>query len=139
MMYRDQVFLHVYSYPSAGLRNSAYAKRYRQFTGYHVLDVLRSDSLLYPYLFEIQYKFEILGTDGVPVNAPNVKAAQSAARDHRFRRLQSDTITIEYKCNSAGEPIEATDVILDRPNYFQKGRRDVMGEFQVQEVPWALQ
>lgn len=135
MLYRDRVYLHVYSYPSAGLQNSAYAKRYRQFTDYEVLDVVKSNSLLHPYLFEIQYNFEILSTDGVPVTIPNVKAARAAARDHRFRRIRSDTIRLEYRCDRDGDPVQSTPTILERPNYFQKGTKDVMGEFQVQEVP----
>lgn len=135
MMYRNRVFLHSYSYPSAGLQSFAYTKRYREFKDFEIVDIVKSESLLRPYRISIRYNFDIVGTDGVHVTRLNPKAAQLAAQDHRFRRFRSDSIVLDYDCDQDGEPLSAALPNLARPNYFEVGKKDVMGEFRVEPVP----
>ncbi len=120
MIYRNKVYDHIYFDEDNGVRTDVLMKYYRNFHDMEVLDVKRTDSLLYPVEFEIRYDFDMLGTKEV-AGPPNTltELAKSVKNDNAFQLYISDSLVRTYRCGETGECAVMNPDSLPRPNYWE--------------------
>lgn len=120
MIYRNKVYDHVYIDEDNGVRTDILMKYYRSFRAAEVVDVKRTDSLLFPVEFIIQYDYDLIGTGmeaGLP--ATMAKAAKKVKNDTAFQVYSSESLTRQYRCDSAGDCDILDPDLLPRPNYWE--------------------
>ncbi len=120
MIYRNKVYDHVYVDEDNGVRTDILMKYYRNFRGAEVLDLKRTDSLLYPLEFVIRYDFDMLGTRteaGLPTTM--AETAKKVKNDNSFRVYASDSLVRQYRCDASGEHDQSIAELLPRPNYWE--------------------
>lgn len=120
MIYRNRVCDHVYTSQDRGIRTDMVMKFYRNFRNAEVVDVKRTDSLLYPVEFVIRYDFDSLGTQGEAASYTNLaQAAKKVKNDNVFKVFASDSMVLTYECNALGECDTAIPEFLPRPNFWE--------------------
>ena len=117
MMYRNIPMRHQIQNPATLLIDTGWAKVYRRFSGFEVKDVLRSDSLLTPVLYEIEYQYDIFATQFRKERDGD--ALEETKKDKVYEPLYSDVLNVKYGCNEFGELINPNLEFLPRPNYYQ--------------------
>lgn len=132
MLYRNQAYYYEYTMP--GMTTGAYAKLYRQFTGYEIVDIERSDSLLRPLTFTVSYRFDLIGTEAISVQQENAKSARAAKSDHSYRLYTSGDVVQRYTCTEDGSLAGPAPVPLERPNYWETGNKRSVGDMSMHEV-----
>ena len=133
LVYRDKMYYYGFEIPGIGVSHGAYAKMYRQFTGYELVDITYSDSLFHPILFAIEFNYDILLSEPVYVERENRKDAQNAYINKNYHFHRSDKVRRTYSCDEKGSPQQPLPPPLERPNYWDKGtKRD--GNFYMKEV-----
>lgn len=117
LMYRNIPMRHRIQNPATLMIDTGWTKVYRRFSGFEVKDVLRSDSLLSPVLYEIEFKYDIFATqfrkegDG--------SALEETKMDKVYEPLYSDVLNVKYGCNEEGELMNPDLGFLPRPNYYR--------------------
>lgn len=138
MIYRNRTFAHIMVDKSGGPPQYAYAKLYRQFRDFRVLDVVRTDSVLRPIRFEIAYDFDLIGTKAIKLDKLDPKAIKTAVSDRHLVKLSSDILIRTYDCDAAGMPVSHDESVLDRPNYWEPFVRSTgAGMLAVQDISGA--
>ena len=138
LIYRDKMYYYGYQNSVATVSHGAYAKMYREFTGYEVLDITHSDSLFHPILFTIEFNCDILVTEPVFVEWESRKDAQNAHTNKNYLFQRSDTIRRTYTCDEKGSPQEPLPPPLERPNYWDTGTPTKFELFTMKEVTGIL-
>ena len=116
LVYRSRVQLFETENPVFLNKIGVYMKLHRNFKGYRLIDIVRSESLMFPIVFEIEYEFDLLATKEHSMNAPNAKKLAKKERDlrvlgnYRFSRL--------YRCDIAGNVAWGTGQFLPRPDLY---------------------
>ena len=105
LVYRSLATLHETRLPVIGSKVGVYLKIYREFTGYEVVDLVRSNSVLYPIDIVIRFDFDVLTTEVRGMSEPD--AQKHAQADYRFRVFRQDSITQRYHCDSEGNTVDA--------------------------------
>lgn len=128
MVYRNHVFIHVFQL-QAGTNVPTYLfmKLYRSFSGYEVVDIEKTSSVLRPIKFTIRYDADRIGTRDIKASKENQEALQQAERDKAFMARDKESITRQYYCDAQGNVIEAPSPILPRPNFWIKDGKDPFG------------
>lgn len=120
MIYRNKVYDHVYFDEDNGVRTDILMKYYRNFRDSEVLDVKRTDSLLHPVEFEIQYNFDMLGTKGeAGLPKTMTEVAKRVKNDNAFQVHAALSLVRTYRCSEAGECDVLNPDLLVRPNYWE--------------------
>lgn len=119
MIYRNKVWGHVYTNEDNGNRNEIVMKYYRNFLRTEVVDVKRTDSLLYPVEFIIRYDFDYLGTQGENANYSTLaQVANNVKKDNAFQVIASDSLVRQYRCDGNAECDTIVPDLLPRPNFW---------------------
>jgi len=117
LLYRNIPIRHRITNPGTMHFDFGWVKLYRRFSDFEVKDVRRSDSLLTPIIFEVEYDYELFGTR---FNRESEGPALAKTReDIVFEVRHSDTVTVFYGCNESGVMVNSDQEYLPRPNYFQ--------------------
>lgn len=133
LAFRDKLYYYGFEMPATNISHGAYAKMYRQFTGYELLDISNSDSLFHPILFTIEFKYDILVSEPVFVEREGRKDAQAANINKNYYFHRSDKALRIYPCDEKGSPQLPLPPPLDRPNYWDTGTKQ-MEVFSLHEV-----
>lgn len=103
-----------------------YTKCYREFTGAKVLDIYRSESLVYPITYRIRFSFNLYATERF--HAELEGAADLAEAATEFELIQSSWLDRRYPCGLDGEYNGGLPPTPPHHNYFG-------GEFTVPPSP----
>lgn len=133
LAFRDKMYYYGLEIPDTIISHGAYAKMYRQFTGYELVDITYSDSLFHPILFTIDFKYDILVSEPVFVERESRADAQAANINKNYRFHRSDKVRRTYACDEKGSPQEPLPPPLERPNYWDKGTKQ-LEVFTMKEV-----
>ncbi len=133
LVYRNKMYYYGFEIPSSNISHGAYAKMYREFTGYELVDITHSDSLFHPILFAIEFNYDILLSEPVFVERENRKDAQNAYINKNYHFHRSDNVRRTYLCDEKGSPRQPLPPPLARPNYWDKGTKQ-LGNFHMKEV-----
>ena len=104
LVYRSNAELHETRLPVIGSKVGVYVKMYREFTGYEVVDIVRSNSVLYPVEIAIRFDFDVLATEVRGSGEPD--AQRHAQADYRFRVFRQDSVRRRYRCDLEGNPVD---------------------------------
>lgn len=126
MMYRNKVTLHEITIPASGNISRVKVKMYREFTGYEVVDIYRSDSVLAPIVYEIKYQYNLYSTPAR--NSANKVEYELAEHDTKFFLDGQYAITRRYPCAPNGEYAGTLPPLPPRPDFFAKGADPEAGE-----------
>ena len=133
LVYRNKMYYYGFEIPGINLSHGAYAKMYRQFTSYEVVDITSSDSLLQPILFVIEFNYDILLSEPVFVEQENREDALTAYINKNYHFHRGDKVRRTYSCDEKGSPQQPLPPPLERPNYWDKGTKQ-LGTFDMKEV-----
>jgi hypothetical protein len=138
MVYRNKVFIHSLDLPNATIGSTnLYMKLYRRFTGYQVVDIEKTNSVLRPIKFVIRYTVERVGTRELRGRVGDSTPLEQAEHDGAFLVRDRDTVLREYFCNGQGEVLEMPSPILERPNFWIKNGVRPFGNTWVDD-PYSL-
>jgi hypothetical protein len=101
-----------------------WVKQYRHYRSYEIADIYRSDSYLYPIVYEIHYLYDYLHTARREIlQTPNAK--EVAMKDQDFRISQSGALIRRYRCDADGNYIGDLPEFPPRPTFefYPTGRR----------------
>lgn len=124
LVYRNQVETQEFVLPVVGSRTGTVIKMYREFTGYEVIDVVRSDSLLCPIEIAVRYDFDMLGTQPRSFGAPDAETL--TRNDFEFDVLWQGNLAHVYQCDREGELLGAL-LELPRANFYERGATGASG------------
>lgn len=127
LVYRSNAELHETVLPMIGSKVGVYVKMYREYTGYEVVDIVRSDSVLYPIEIAIRFDFDVLATEVRGMGEPD--AQTHAQADYRFRVFRQDSVRRRYRCDPEGNPV---DILPELP------RLKFYGDVSAMNVPGPL-
>jgi hypothetical protein len=99
--YRDMSRLHRHGQNPFMPDLGVYAKTYREYTGYELADIRRTDSLLRPYEYVVTYEFDVLSTEGRTSQSGN--SPELSRRDAEFEALRKGAHTLRYRCAPTGD------------------------------------
>lgn len=116
LIYRSRVQLYETEDPVFSNKIGVYMKLHRNFTGYRLIDIVRSESLMFPIVIEIQYDFDLLATKTHPMKAPNAKELAKGERD--LRVLGHYSFLRLYRCGVDGNVVEGAGQFLPRPDLY---------------------
>lgn len=133
LAFRDKLYYYGLEIPGTYVSHGAYAKMYRQFTGYELVDITFSDSLFHPILFTIEFKYDILVSEPVFVKHEGRADAQTADTNKTYHFHRSDMARRTYSCDEKGSPQEPLPPPLERPNYWDTGTKELK-VFSMNEV-----
>lgn len=119
LIYRNKTFRYSFESRQVDLSGSAFGKMYRQFTGFEIMDIVHSDSLLLPLVIDIEFSYDLLGTKVIPVDAKKPQNAKIAQSDHDFRLVAQKTIQLQYDWDEQGNVIGPELDFLARPNHYE--------------------
>jgi hypothetical protein len=121
MIYRMRTYEHTLILLDEGeTKESVFLKYYRQFTGYEVLEVERTTSLLRPVRYTIRFDFDLIGTNAFDSKRKSVEPIRQAIQDRYFVKYSSDSLVRTYECDAAGDPTSTYSPVLERPNYYDE-------------------
>lgn len=132
LMYRNKTYYHEFFYAGVGIQGGAYAKLYRQFTDYTLIDITHSDSLLRPITFAYEFTYDLIGTDPVVIGYQDPKSAREAHANQDFHFYRTGTVKRRYDCDENGEPLGDLPLPPPRPNYWDNGKSS-MQQFSIEE------
>lgn len=121
MLYRNVVESQTPAYDQLPSSLGAWVKIYRNFEGYEVKDIIRSDSYLSPIEYEIEYRYTIMSTR--PVMSLGAEGAQSAIKNSFFDPVADRTVVYTYKCDAWGNAVGDLPKLLDRVNYYTRDNK----------------
>lgn len=116
MVYRNIPEVHRYSSPATLTPESGWVKVYRRISSFEVNDVRRTDSVLHPVIYEVDYKYDVFGT--LYRNNRIINALELSRSDSQFAIRYSGVIKHTYQCDTNGDLVKNTGLILTRPNFF---------------------
>jgi len=108
-----------------------WVKQYRHFQSYEIQDIYRSDSYLYPIVYEIHYIYDYLSTSIRDITIEK-NAKELALNDNSFASKHpylfindSGRLVRRYRCNANGDYIEDLPELPPRSKYefYSKGER----------------
>ena len=117
LMYRSRVQLYESEDPVFLNKFGVYMKLHRNFKGYRLIDIVRSESLMFPIVFEIRYEFDLLGTKEHSMDARNAKELAKEERD--LRVLGNYGFSRLYRCDAAGNVVGGAGQFLPRPDLYE--------------------
>jgi len=103
-----------------------YTKCYREFTDAQVLDIYRSESLVYPVTYRIRFSFNLYATERVHVELEGARERAEAATE--FELIQTSWVDRRYPCSLDGTYSGGLLPAPPHHNYFG-------GEFAVPPSP----
>ena len=117
LVYRNQTETQETILPIIGSRVGATIKMYREFTGYEIVDILRTNSMLYPIEIVVRYDYDVLTTKVRGLGTPDAVSVTDA--DHEFDTRWKGSFTHRYKCDGDGTPLGET-LELPRVNFYSR-------------------
>jgi hypothetical protein len=102
--------------PATLIKEAGWVKVYRRFSSYTVNDIRRSESLLHPVIYDVDYHYDVFGTRFR--NIKDKDALSETQRDSAFALQYSDTLRRAYHCDEDGNLLENVPPLPTRPNYF---------------------
>lgn len=94
LMYRDTVYRHTFRTADTGDEYEVYAKVYRRYSGFELLDLKRSESQSKELSFRIRFNSEILTSEAR--YARDAGSLEGTRRDSAFDMLGGDAIVQTY-------------------------------------------
>lgn len=126
MVYRNIPMQHSIITPGTSQRLFGWTKIYRRFSYAKVRDVIRSESLLAPIKYKIEYGYEVFATDyRKEIDGP---ALEQTLTDNRYRILRTNVLHVDYACDESGNPKGDIQEYLPRPKIFES---DYLGEIVI--------
>lgn len=116
MVYRNIPEVHRYSSPATLTPESGWVKVYRRISSFEVKDVRRTDSVLHPVVYEVDFKYDVFGT--LYRNNRISNALELCENDSQFKFQYGDVFEHTYFCDADGELVGETSLILPRPTFF---------------------
>ena len=116
LLYRNIPMRHQIQNPAIFRIDQGWTKVYRRFSGFEVKDIRRSDSLLAPIIFDIDYEYEAFGT--VFRKESDGAALEETKTDVIYESIYSDIIRVEYSCDDKGNLLNSQKEYMPRPKYF---------------------
>ncbi|HIB53399.1 MAG TPA: hypothetical protein EYO39_01010 [Nitrospirales bacterium] len=122
MLYKNIPELHSVQIPIMNTYNHAWAKTYRRYTDFSVVDITRSASLVSPISYSITFQYDQFSTQDRSTETAGAK--ELAIEDTRFNLRFSDSFTRYYFCNEDGLLVDPTPPLPVRPDFFQRAYND---------------
>lgn len=121
MVYRNHVFIHGIE-PTGGqfVPTYVFMKMYRRFTGYEVMEVEKTSSVLRPIKFTIRFDCERVATRSIKALKESVESLREAESDSAFGVLDTEAIVRTYYCDAQGNLMDGPPPVLPRPNFWAK-------------------
>ncbi len=120
-------------------------KWYRQYTGYSLVDIYRSDSLLEPIIIEIEYTFDYLRTPirssfHYPGPTGRTKAKRAAAKDSEFTTEGTQlTLRRRYQTDAHGNVISEFPPLASHLEHPEFADTMVVEGYSPRDQPTATQ
>ncbi len=99
--YRDAARFFKFDWHPFDPESGVYAKVYRHYASYEILDILRSESLLRPIHIVIRFHYDVLSTP--ERHTDYMHSEEMAWMDKEFSVLRKEDITRVYPCDAQGE------------------------------------
>jgi len=99
--YQDAARLFKFDWHPFNPESGVYAKFYRHYTSYEILDILQSESLLRPVHIIIRFHYDVLSTP--ERHTDYMYSEEIAWTDTEFSVLRKEDITRVYPCDAKGE------------------------------------
>ncbi|HOE67398.1 MAG TPA: hypothetical protein PLO62_12805 [Candidatus Hydrogenedentes bacterium] len=115
-IYKTHAMHHNHKWHPLGLKMGMYIKMYREITGYEIVDIERSTSLLRPYTFTIRYDYNWMATPQRHSQSPD--SAELAKKDTEFSIFKTNSFTYVYSIDADGKPLHAINGALPVRNYW---------------------
>lgn len=116
LLYKNIPQLQMATIPVEERRIGGWVKSYRKYTGYEINDIYRSDSYLYPIIFEISYQFDQFHTE--TRDFKNVRSQGISMNDKKFTLLKKDSLIRRYRCDENGVYLKNLPELPPRPSIF---------------------
>jgi hypothetical protein len=126
LIYRNMPEKHSVRSPATLVKESGWVKVYRRFSSYTVKDIRRSESLLHPIIYDVEFSYDVFGTRFRNMKEKN--ALPATQLDNSFAVQYSDTLHHAYQCDEFGNLLEKVPAFPKRPNYFQGDHMNEMIE-----------
>ncbi len=134
MVYRNKVMIHAFLLEgSAGGPTLLYMKLYRRFTGFELVNVERSPSVITPLKVLIRFNYDRVGTREVNGTSGDAELRGRVESDVAFVVHDQESIIREYPCTAKGDVIKLPTPILDRPNFWWKNGREPRGDTWIED------
>lgn len=117
MMYRNKVELQEIDSGLYAPGTGVYLKIYRNFTGYEIEDIYRSESYLYPVAYQIRYTYDLLGTG--PAHSSTPDAVKAAEAQNEFSVLGEYSLVRRYRADREGNYVGNLPDLPPRPNFYR--------------------
>ncbi|PCJ56197.1 MAG: hypothetical protein COA73_12620 [Candidatus Hydrogenedentota bacterium] len=93
-----------------------WVKQYRHFQSYEIADIYRSDSYLYPMVYEIHYIYDYMHTPPRSMSGEK-NPKETATNDKDFKISNSSYLIRRYRCDANGDYIGDLPEFAPRPKY----------------------
>lgn len=117
IIYRDMPEIHTFRSPATRIQESGWVKVYRRFNSYTIEDVKRSDSLIHPVVYEINYHFDVYGTSFRNTKIEN--AFTATENSSKYVNRYDGVLERQYYCNEDGIPIDPVYPVPSRAMFFE--------------------
>lgn len=145
LMYRNKTYLHKFRWTQGpDISGLAYAKVYRQFTDYKLVDITSSKSIFSPFLLKIDFDYDILTTELVETKGRDHEKALTAHSLKTYTVSRSATTRLVYSCDEKGQllalppPLPRLNVFDDvggRSDFIVYGLEEALGPNAGLEIP----
>ncbi len=124
-VYATQVMYHPNMTNLFGIDEGVYLKMYREFTGYDIADIVRTESLLRPVAFRIVYHAKVHASKAQHSALPG--SLQKALADDVLTVVREITVPREYRGDSRGD-VDETQLGQVPPMNFYQMDKPAVGE-----------
>jgi len=123
LKYKDEVLFSSIGtiLPEMDFGNGVFMKRYRVFKGYELKDIVKTDSMVAPYILVIEYSYDFMMTPAHDArNAGDTEARDLAAKDTEFKADLFHLIR-RYHCDAKGNFVGKISDLPPLENFYAHG------------------
>jgi hypothetical protein len=107
--------------PEMDYGTGIYMKRYRKFTRYELKDIVKSDSMVAPYILVIDYTYDFMMTPPKAAKSPTDKAAEDAAAKETEFAPTTEHLVRRYHCDPNGNFVGKISDLPPPENFYSHG------------------
>lgn len=120
--------------PEMDYGDGTFCKRYRNFTGHTLKNIFTTDSLIYPYILEIEYPYQLLMTEGRGAISKDDQKAREQSQQDTVYQAANYQITRRYYCDAEGKHVGKMSDLPPLDSFYRRGRHPVE-ESQLTNTP----
>lgn len=107
-IYKDQTYTELNQHHPFDTSIGVIFKRYRQYTGYTIADIRRTDSFVAPIGIVIDFDYQLMGTSPRPTDLED--AMRLTVEDTEYKPLKERTLRRVYGCDMHGDILELPEL-----------------------------